>query len=155
MIENICQSLIEIDPENADVYTKNQDEYTKKINSASKEISAVVNQSEQPFLLVADRFPFEYFVEEYGIEHEAAFGGCAVSTDISLKTMTRLTETIEKRDLKSVYCTELSSRNIAKALNGELGVEIIELHSAHNVTLDDFNSGITYVDILYKNVKAL
>ena len=155
MIENICQSLIEIDPENADVYTKNQDEYTKKINSASKEISAVVNQSEQPFLLVADRFPFESFVEEYGIEHEAAFGGCAVSTDISLKTMTRLTETIEKRDLKSVYCTELSSRNIAKALNGELGVEIIELHSAHNVTLDDFNSGITYVDILYKNVKAL
>ena len=155
MIKNICWALIESDPENADVYTKNQDEYTKKINSAANEISAAVSDADNPFLLVADRFPFEYFVEEYGIEYEAAFGGCAVSTDISLKTMSRLTETIEKRKLKSVFCTELSNRNIANALKNQLGVEIIELHSAHNVTLDDFKAGVTYADILHRNAKAL
>lgn len=155
MIKNICWALIESDPENADVYTKNQDEYTKKINSAANEISAAVSDADNPFLLVADRFPFEYFVEEYGIEYEAAFGGCAVSTDISLKTMSRLTETIEKRKLKSVFCTELSNKNIANALKNQLGVEIIELHSAHNVTLDDFKAGVTYADILHRNAKAL
>ena len=45
--------------------------------------------------------------------------------------------------------------DIANALNQELGVDVIELHSAHNVTLEDFNSGITYIDILYRNIKAL
>ena len=106
-------------------------------------------------MLVADRFPFAYFAEQYGIDYEAAFDGCAVSTDISLKTMARLTDTIEAKGIKAVFCTELSNKNIANALNQELGVDVIELHSAHNVTLDDFNSGITYIDILYRNIRAL
>ena len=106
-------------------------------------------------MLVADRFPYAYFAKQYNIDFEAAFDGCAVSTDISLKTMARLTETIEKRNVKAVFCTEMSNQNIANALKEQLSVEIIELHSAHNVTLDDFNSGITYIDILYRNIKAL
>ena len=155
ILETICESIIKIDAENADIYRKNCNAYIKKIEEASERISNTVSKYENPFILVADRFPFTYFTEEYGIEYEAAFDGCAVSTDISLKTMSRLTETIKNRSIKSIFCTELSSKNIAKALQEELGVEIIELHSAHNVSLDDFNDGITYVDILYHNVNAL
>lgn len=155
MLESICQSFIECDQKNAALYRKNCDAYIKKINVASKQIETLVSMCNNPFILVADRFPFLYFTEKYGIEYESAFDGCAVSTDISLKTMLRLTEIIDKKDIKNIYCTELSNKSIAKALNEELGVEIIELHSAHNVTLDDFNSGITYVDILYRNMKAL
>ena len=155
MLENICQIICDIDPENADIYTENCNLYIKKIKDASDKIDSVVEGQAEPFILVADRFPFEYFTEQYGIEYEAAFGGCAVSTDISLKTMARLTKTIESKNVKNVFCTELSNQNIAKALKELLNVEIIELHSAHNVTLDDFNEGITYVDILYRNAKAL
>lgn len=155
MVNEICDGLIGIDKKNTDIYVKNRDEYIKKINSASNEISNVIKVADNPFLLVADRFPFEYFAEEYGLDYKAAFGGCAVSTDISLKTMTELTETIESKNIKAVFCTELSNRNIADALNEQLGVKIIELHSAHNVTLDDFKNGITYADILYRNANAL
>lgn len=155
MLQKICDSFVEIDSKNADVYRKNCDEYIKEINSVSKEISDTVSQYKNPFILVADRFPFGFFAEQYGIEYEAAFDGCAVSTDISLKTMSRLTETIKQKKIKTVFCTELSSKNIANALKEELGVQIIELHSAHNVTLDDFSDGITYVDILRRNKTAL
>ncbi len=155
MLENICQIISDIDPKNADIYTENCNLYIEKINAASDEIKSVVESQTEPFILVADRFPFEYFTKQYGIEYDAAFGGCAASTDISLKTMARLTQTIENKNIKAVFCTELSNQNIAKALKELLNVEIIELHSAHNVTLDDFNDGITYVDILYRNAKAL
>lgn len=155
MLESICGSLCEADPENADIYTKNSDAYIEQINTASAEISAAVSQRENPFMLVADRFPFSFLAEQYGIDYKAAFDGCAVSTDISLKTMARLTDTIQKMGIKAVFCTELSSKNVANALNEQLGVEVIELHSAHNVTLEDFNGGITYVDILYRNLDAL
>lgn len=155
MLKEICESMIKIDGKNADIYTKNCDEYIKEINLASKEISNTVSQYKNPFILVADRFPFGFFAKQYGIEYEAAFDGCAVSTDISLKTMSRLTETIKQNKIKTVFCTELSSKNIANALKEELGVQIIELHSAHNVTLDDFVNGITYADIMRRNNSAL
>lgn len=155
MIESICESFVNSDPDNAEFYKKNRDEYIKKVNDASGKIESEVSQHEDPFMLVADRFPFLYFAEHYGIDYEAAFGGCAVSTDISLKTMARLSDVIEERNVKAVFCTEISNKSIANALSHELGVEVVELHSAHNVTLDDFNAGITYVDILYRNIDAL
>ena len=155
MLEEICENIVKTDPANAKIYEQNRDAYTEKIKAVSQETGAIVSQYKNPFVLVADRFPFAYFTEYYGIEHEAAFDGCAVSTDISMKTMLRLTDTIKKRQIKTVFVTELSNQNIAKALNEELGVQILELHSAHNVSADDFNDGITYVDIMYRNKLAL
>lgn len=155
MIEAICKAFIKVDAQNADFYTKNSEMYIKKINKASDEMSKMLCEHKEPFVVVADRFPFTYFTNEYDIGYEAAFDGCAVSTDISFKTMKRLTNTIKTKNVKSVFCTEISSKNIANALKNELGVQVLELHSAHNVTLDDFNAGITYVDILYRNIKSL
>lgn len=155
MIEKICEGIIKIDSKNAGVYRENRDAYIKEIEKASEQMSETVSKYEKPFIVVADRFPFAYLAEQYGIEYEAAFDGCAVSTDISLKTMSRLTETIKAKNIKAVFCTELSSRNIANALHEESGVEVIELHSAHNVTLEDFENGVTYADILYRNISAI
>ena len=155
MIEKIYEDIIKVDDKNEDYYKKNCDEYIKKINTASQKIESIVSEYKNPFILVADRFPFVYLTKHYGIDYEAAFDGCAVSTDISMKTMSRLTKTIKSKGVKTVFVTELSNQNIANALKEELGVEIVELHSAHNVSRDDFNGGISYVDIMYRNGKAL
>ncbi|MBR3592800.1 MAG: zinc ABC transporter substrate-binding protein [Clostridia bacterium] len=155
MIKKIYEDIIKVDDKNEDYYKKNCDEYIKKINTASQKIESTVSEYKNPFILVADRFPFVYLTKHYGIDYEAAFDGCAVSTDISMKTMSRLTKTIKSKGVKTVFVTELSNKNIANALKEELGVEIVELHSAHNVSRDDFNGGISYVDIMYRNGKAL
>lgn len=155
MLKEICERLSEIDSDNADVYSQNADKYIQQILQADEKIKDVVAASANPFIMVADRFPFAYLTEHYNLDYQAAFDGCAVSTDISLKTMYQLTQTIEKQNIKTVFVTELSNQNIAKALNGQLGTEIVELHSAHNVSVDDFNAGVTYVDIMYRNANAI
>lgn len=155
MLDAISAELIKLDAKNENVYENNCELYKSQISEASQKIEDVVSNFSSPYILVADRFPFEYFTEQYGILHDAAFDGCAVSTDISVKTMLRLTDIITQKNVKTVFCTELSNKSIATALKEQLGVEIVELNSAHNVMLDDFNSGITYVDLLYRNAEAL
>ncbi|MBP3706714.1 MAG: zinc ABC transporter substrate-binding protein [Clostridia bacterium] len=155
MLEGICKALVEKDPKNAEGYKGRCQSYIDKIEVVNSQIKDVVNSSKEKFILVADRFPFIYFTELYGIEYEAAFGGCAVSTDISIKTMSRLVETCRQRNLAYAYYTELSNKNIANALAAQTGIKLLELHSAHNVTLEDFNNGITYVDIMRRNIEAL
>ena len=114
-----------------------------------------MERAENPFLLVADRFPFIYFANAFDIPYKAAFGGCATSTDISLKTMTELVQTVEEKGLKCAFYTEMSSKNIAKALAEQTGVELYQLNSAHNVTLDEFKDGVTYLDLMLQNAEAL
>ncbi|MCQ2448625.1 MAG: metal ABC transporter substrate-binding protein [Clostridia bacterium] len=155
MIGAIAERLSEIDPANAETYRQNAEAYNGQIKSVMDRIIEILKQSEQPFLLVADRFPLKYFTNDFGISYEAAFGGCATSTDISLKTMTRLCETVQKRYLTCAFYTEMSSKNIANALQEETGVALFELQSGHNVTLKEFQRGVTYVDLMNANADAL
>ncbi len=155
MIEKITEKLSEADPQNSKAYKANANGYIAEINKVSKETEKVISECEKPFILVADRFPFKYFATRYGIEYEAASGGCAVSSDISLKVMKRLINEVEKRNLKYAFYTEMSNKSVANALNEQTGVKLLELNSAHNVTLDEFNNKITYVDIMKNNLDAL
>ncbi len=155
MVDAVCGALCEIDKENADYYRKNAAEYTDKIRAVREELSAAAESMPKKYILVADRFPFKYFASEFGLSYSAAFGGCASDTDISLKTMTRLVNDVKTHGCTAAYYTELSNRQIADALAEETGVTLLQLHSAHNVTLDDFNNGITYNDIMRRKDEVL
>lgn len=155
MLDKILYKLIKIDPENSDYYTENHSNYVKKIKEISTKTKQVLEKQENPFILVADKFPFRYFVESYNIDYVAAADGCAVGTDISLKTMTMMLNTVKEKELKYVYYVEMSDKKIANALAEQTGVKLLELHSAHNVTLEDFENGITYVDIMERNYISL
>ncbi len=155
MLDNILKKLIKIDPENSDYYRENHKNYVEKIRGIASKTKTMVEKSENPFILVADRFPFRYFVKSYGIDYVAAADGCAIGADISLKTMTKLIATVKEKNLKYAYYVEMSNKEIASSLSEQTGVKLLELHSAHNVTLDDFKSGVTYVDIMERNYEAL
>ncbi len=154
MIEKIASVLCKTDSLNSQEYKNNCNKYCENIKSVSNQIMKTVKNSKNKFILVADRFPFKYMASQYGIEYESALDGCASSTDVSLKVMKRLVDTVKSKGVKYVFCTELSNRNIAKSLSEQTGVKILELHSAHNVTADDFKDGITYVDIMKRNLST-
>ena len=155
MIEQILQKMSVLDKNNAYFYEINAKNYSNEIKKVSDEIRKTVEKAPQKHIVVADRFPFKYLTEEYGLNYTAAFGGCAVSTDISINVMNNILNVIKEKNIKYVYYVEMSNKNIANAVKQETNVELIELHSAHNVTLDDFNAGKTYLDIIKSNQKAL
>lgn len=155
MIEAIRDELCAIDSENSNEYARNCEEYSGRILELKTRFHEMVSKKENKFILVADRFPFVYLTEELGIEYRAAFGGCAVSNDISLKVMGELVKCVREKKCRSAFYTEMSNRNIAEALAEQTGVSLYELHSAHNVTLEDFESGVTYIDIMERNLETL
>lgn len=155
MLEKITSVMSETSPKKSDFFRKNCEKYAKRINEVAESLKQTVEQVDKPFLLIADRNPYSHFASAYGIEFEAAFGGCAVSTDISMKTMKRLVGTVEEKGLKCAFYTEMSNKNIANALSEQTGVEIYQLNSAHNVTKAEFERGVTYIDLMEQNIAAL
>lgn len=155
MIKEICKQICLLDENNSGIYKTNAQKYCKEITDISLQIGKTVQSANEKFILVADRFPFKYFANEFDIEYEAAFDGCTASTDISLKTLDRLIKTVEERNCKAAFYIEMSDKNIARALSDKTGVKLYELHSAHNVTKDDFDAGVTYADILKRNLNVL
>jgi len=155
MINAIAKELADIDPKNAMEYKQNADEYISQIKEVDTEIRTIVNSSEDKLIVVGDRFPFRYFVDEYGLDYRAAFSACSTESEASAGTIAYLIDTINEHNLTHVYYIELSNQNIARIISEQTGAEMLLLHSAHNVTRDDFEAGINYLSIIKQNAENL
>lgn len=152
IVEIIKDTLIEIDTENKEKYQNNENKYIEKLDQIDSQIKDIVSSAKRTELVFADRFPFRYFVDEYSLTYKAAFPGCSSDTEASAKTIAYLINKIKKDNIPVVFYLELSNQKIADILVEETNAKKLEFHSAHNITKKEFDSGITYVDIMNKNI---
>ncbi len=149
----IHQKLSENNPENSEKYQSNTDQYAAEIIKLDQSFRDLTTNNK--ILIFADRFPFRYFVDEYGLEYFAAFPGCSEQTEASSSTVAFLVDKVKSENLKTIFKTEFTSDKLARTISEATGAEIKELNAAHNISVSDFESGITYVDIMKNNLKIL
>lgn len=155
IINKLKKKIIKIDSKHKEKYEQNAKEYTDKIKEVDTEIEKIVHTSKRKTIIFADRFPFRYFTDEYGLKYYAAFKGCSESVEASSKTITFLIQKIKEEKIPVVFHIELSNKKIAEIISKETNTKIFELNSAHNISKKDFENKITYVDIMRKNAKVL
>lgn len=155
IVEAIKDKLTEIYPSDAALYQKNAEAYINRLFSIDYQIRDLVNNSNKKELIFGDRFPFRYFTNEYGLDYFAAFPGCSEQTEASSSTVAFLIDKVKADDIKVVLKIELTDGKLANTIAEATGAKVLELNSAHNISLSDFDSGLTYADIMEQNLKVL
>lgn len=155
LIDAIADGVCAVDSKSSDAYRQNAESYTSKIQNVSTEFKYVVDSAKRKKIVVADKFPFRYFVDEYGLDYRAAFSGCSDQTDASVATIAYLVNTVKNEGLQYVYYVELSNQNVARAISEQTGAGMLLLHSCHNVSKADFEKGVTYLSLMEQNVENL
>lgn len=155
IIQSLSKIIIEIDETNKEKYLANENKYVEEITEIDNEIQEVVKTAKRKELIFGDRFPFRYFTDLYGLKYYAAFPGCSSETEANAKTIAYLIDKVKSDDIPVILKIELSSGKVSEAIQKETGAKVLELHSAHNISQDDFDKGITYVDIMKKNIEVL
>ncbi|MDR1796977.1 MAG: metal ABC transporter substrate-binding protein [Clostridiales Family XIII bacterium] len=151
----IADAMGAADPGNADAYGENAAAYAQELEAVDAEIEGVVASAGRKMIVVADKFPLRYFTEDYGLDYAAAFPGCSDQSDAGARTIAYLIEAVGREGLPYIYKVELTNGNVAEAIAEETGAEVLELNSCENLTKDDFDSGVTYVDLMRRNAAAL
>lgn len=134
------------------------DSYISQIKELEAKIQHVVNVSfidKSRSLVVADRFPFAYFVNYYKIPYVAAFNGCSSMVEPNIETVSRITDLVKLQNIPIVYYIELSNRAICNVICNECKVDARLLHSMQNVMQQEFDDNETYVSIMTRNMHAL
>lgn len=155
IIKKITETACTLDEKNSEEYKRNSEEYIKKINDLHKRFGETVDGSVRKLMVFADRFPFRYFAEEYGLDYSAAFPGCSHDTEPSAKTIQYLIDKIKAESILVIFTIENSNRNVAETISSETGAKILEFHSCHNITKAELENGVTYVDLMERNLKNL
>ena len=136
-------------------FEENKNSYETELKSLDDEFKDIVANGRHRMIVVADKFPFRYFAQEYGLSYRAAFSGCSTDTEPSAKTIAYLIDRIKENQIQAVFYLELSSHRTADIISEETGAKPLLLHSCHNVTRRQFDEGVTYLQLMKQNAKNL
>lgn len=151
----IADTLCQADPAHESTYLENLSSYEKKLSALDQTFREIVDQADGKLVVFGDKFPLRYFFDEYGLEYRAAFTGCSTDTEPSAKTIAYLIDKVREFQIPAVYYLELSSHRVAEIIGEETGAEPLLFHSCHNVTRREFDSGVTYLELMEQNAVNL
>ncbi len=155
MTEKICEALSKALPEEKENFQKNAENYISQLKELDNEFRTIVENAKTNEIIFADKFPLQYFAKEYGLKYYAAFPGCGSDMEPSAKTIAFLVDKIKEDNIKAVFYLELSSHIVADAIETDTGAKPLQFNSCHNITQKQFDSGVTYVDLMKENVNNL
>lgn len=155
MVKTITNALVEKDPDNAEFYKENAKNYIKQLEGVDKELHDVVDNAKIKKVVIADRFPFRYLFKDLGLEYRALFSGCSVESTASAGQIKKMVDYVKENKIPVVYHIEMGKGELAETVAKNSGSKVKLLHSIHTVTKEDFDKGVTYIDLMKQNVEAL
>ena len=152
------QTLGELDPDHAQVYEENAAAYCEKLQALDDRYVQTVKEGSKDTLLFADRFPFRYLTDDYGLGYYAAFSGCSAETEASFETVIFLAGKADELGLNVLLTIKGDDQNIAQTVrsaSSSKSQEILVLDSMQNTTPEDVEKGVTYLSIMEENLEII
>ena len=151
----VKDALKEVAPQYADIYEENFKVYEEKLTQLDEAYRQCVAGAKRKEIVVADRFPFRYLCDEYGLSYYAAYPGCSEDAEVTADTVITLCNVVNEKKIPVVFTIEFSSGKIADCVCECTNAKKLTLNSAHNVSNDDIKKGVSYISIMEDNLKNL
>ncbi|MBO7485230.1 MAG: zinc ABC transporter substrate-binding protein, partial [Spirochaetaceae bacterium] len=154
----LSDAVQKLDGKNASVYKANTAAYLKALAALDAEYAAAVAKVKTKTLVFADRFPFRYLTDDYGLRYYAAFAGCSAESEASFETIIFLAKKIDEYALNTVLTIEKSNKKIANTVVSNTKTkkqQILEMDSLQSVTQKEIKNGKTYLNTMRQNLAVL
>lgn len=155
MVENIVNELMKIDPDNADYYNNNAMAYLEELSQLDNDLRETIDNADIKTLYFADKFAMYYFVNEYRLDYVSAYDSCSSETEPSAKLVAKMVDAVNSDKAPAIFYAELSNHKAADTISKETNTKELLLHSCHNVSKDEFKSGVTYISLMRQNLENL
>lgn len=154
----IAAALGEIDPDHRQSYQENAAAYLEKLSALDQNYRSVVDAAAGKTVLFADRFPFRYLVDDYGLNYYAAFAGCSAESEASFETVSFLAGKVDQLNLPCVLTIEGKQHKIAETIvqnTQKKDQAILTMDSMQSTTSEDVKNGTTYLSVMEQNLQVL
>ena len=155
LARGLQERLTALRPELGESFQGHCDEFVEELTDLDAEFRSIVENGVRKTIIFGDRFPFLYFVSEYGLDYDAAFPGCSEDSEPSVRTVVTLVDRVREEEIPVVFYIEYSSCRTADILCEETGARKLLFHSCHNVSQEELSQGASYVSLMRQNAENL
>ena len=156
--EELATDLGKIDEANKDMYMQNYEVYKADLEKLDSEYKDAVDAGRVKTVLFADRFPFRYLVDDYGLDYFAAFAGCSAESEADFETIIFLSGKVDELGLSSIMTIEGPEHKIADTVKDNTKSKdqnILSMDSLQSTTSKDIAEGTTYLSVMESNLETL
>jgi len=154
MVNNIMLALQTKDASHKDFYKANADAYNKKLTGMDTTYRTTLAPCKGKEIIYGGHYAFGYLARRYGLKYLAA-QGVSPDAEPTPNDLARLVNQIRKDNIKYVFYEELTSPKIAETIANETNAKMLLLNAAHNLTKDQLDKGVTFLDILKTDLDNL
>ncbi len=151
----ITRELCELFPDKKDIFIANNAIYTSELTELDTRYREELAEYEGKKLYFADRFPFIYLTEEYGLEYRSMYKGCSTDMLISAEDKLLFENDYKESGAKAVFVLEQGDLTLAKSVTERCGGEILTLDSCQTITKKELENNTGYVEIMKKNFATI
>ena len=154
MVKNIVQAFQFKDRAHKDFYGQEAEDYINKLTALDTSYRMTLATCKDRKIVYGGHYAFGYMAKRYGLKYLAA-QGVSPDAEPTANDLVRLVEQIKKDKIKYIFYEELTSPRIAETIAGETDTKLLLLNAAHNLSRDEFEQGLSFFDILKRDLDNL
>jgi len=148
-VQNIADSMIKADPENANYYQQNANQYKTKLDQLDKQIrTELASCNKKDFLAFHDAF--SYFSKEYGLNQNTVVGGLNPESEPTAKALEDITQKAQNLGINVVFTEEAVNPQVAKVIADEIHGKVLVLSPLEVTNIND-----DYIEKMQNNLSNL
>jgi len=153
LAEHIKETLVELNPEQEEAFTKNFEELKGELESLDQQFHNQLEDLPQNKIIVSHA-AYGYWEQAYGIE-QIAVSGLSPTNEPSQKELESIIEKAEKHNLNHVFFEQNVTPKVAEVVRKEIGAETLRLHNVSVLTEEDIKNEETYLTLMKHNLEQL
>ncbi len=155
MVTDIENALVELLPEHETTIRTNASNYRAELDTLHAAFTDLVEHASSKTIMHGGHNAFSYFAARYDIEYVTPYTGFSSNSEPTPQALADMIDLMQERGITHLFSETLISPNVANAISEATQTPILYLSAAGNVSRDDFESGVTFLELMYQNLEQL
>lgn len=152
-MENIKNLLVEVNPEQKEVYEENYQKAIKEFQSLDEEYKTALSSFKGKEIVVAHE-AFAYLCRDYDL-HQLGIEGVFADSEPSPAKMKEIIDFVKEHQVKVIFFETLASPKVAEAIAKETGASTDMLNPLEGLTEEEIAAGKDYLSVMRENLESL
>ncbi|HAR96686.1 MAG TPA: zinc-binding protein [Deltaproteobacteria bacterium] len=154
MVGTIAEELSKRDPKASDYYARNASAYIDQLRKLDEAYRTGLAGCKTRFFLHGGHYAFNYLAQRYGLTY-VSLRGVSPNAEPSPAHLVGMVNKMKQYQVSHIFYEELASPRLAETIARETGANLLPLSPGHNVTTEQMEQRVSFIDIMKTNLTML
>ena len=152
MINDILDALIELLPEHEVQMRDNANQYISALQVLHQQFQDLRANAELSVMMYGGHNAMGYFIHRYQFSYVNPYRGFSTDSEPTPQALAHMIDVMNELNIEHLFSEKLIAPNVANAIAENTGAKILYVYTMHNAPADEFNRGITFIEMLEHNL---